>query len=65
MYNKTNINISYITREIIRYSRSYCDLKVRENRDKISVIAHNLFRFDFLFFLKGIRLVPGELGIFL
>ena len=27
---------------------------MRENRDKVSVIAHNLFRFDF-FFLKGIR----------
>ena len=33
-----------------------CDLKVRENKNQISVIAHNLFGFDFFFFLKGLRL---------
>ena len=40
---------------MIGYSHSYCNLKVKENRDKISVFAHNLFRFDLLFFLKGVR----------
>ena len=28
---------------------------MRENKSKISVVAHNLFRFDFFFLLKGLR----------
>ena len=27
-----------------------------ENKNQMSVIAHNLFGFDFFFFLKGLRL---------
>ena len=53
MYNKTNIHHSHITGDILGYSHSYCNLKVRENRDKISMIAHNLFRFDFSFSERG------------
>ena len=33
-----------------------CNLKVRENKNQISVIAYNLFGFDFFLFLKGLRL---------
>ena len=55
MYNKTNIHHSHITGEILGHSHRYCNLKLRENRDKVSVIANNLFRFDFFFFLKGIK----------
>ena len=46
---------SHISGEILGYSHSYCNFKGRENKKTISVIAHNLFRFDFFFFLKGIR----------
>ena len=28
---------------------------MRENKPKLSIIAHNLFRFDFFFLLKGLR----------
>ena len=49
LYNKTNIHHSYITGNIIGYSHSYCNFKVRQNREKINVVAHNLFRFDFFF----------------
>ena len=28
---------------------------MREKKSKISVVAHNLFRFDFYFLLKGLR----------
>ena len=28
---------------------------MRENKSKISVVTHNLFRFDFFFLLKGLR----------
>ena len=50
------IHHSHITGEIIGYAHGFCNRKVRENKNKISVITHNLFGFDFFFFLKGIRL---------
>ena len=52
-YSKNVIHHSHITVDIIGYSHSFCNLKVRENKNQISVITHNLFGFDFL---KGIRL---------
>ena len=54
-YNKTHIHHSHITGDIIGYAHSYCNFKVRENKKKISVVAYNLFRFDFFFLLKGLR----------
>ena len=53
--NKTHIHHSHISGEILGYSHSYCNLRVRENKKEISVIAHNLFRFDFFFLLKEIK----------
>ena len=53
--NQTLIHHYHISGEILGYSHSYCNLKVRENKRTISVIPHNLFRLDFFFFLKGIR----------
>ena len=53
--NQTLIHHYHISGEILGYSHSYCNLKVRENKRTISVIPHNLFRFDFFFFLKGIK----------
>lgn len=41
---------------IIGYAYNLCNHNVRGNRNQISVIAHNLFGFDFLFFLKGLRI---------
>ena len=55
MKNKTHTHHSHISGEIIGYGHSYCNLKVRENQTKISVVAHNLLRFDFCFLLKGLR----------
>ena len=43
------------TGEIIGDSHSYCYHKVRQNYFKVLVVAHNLFRFDFFFLLKGLR----------
>lgn len=48
---KTYIHHSHISNEIIGYGQ---DMKVRENKYKIPVAAHNLFRFDF-FFIEGLR----------
>ena len=55
MKNRTYIHHSHISGEIIGYAHSYCNSKVRENQTKVSVVAHNLFRFDFFFFLKRLR----------
>ena len=53
MKNRTHIHRSHISGEIIGYAYSYCNHKVRGNKTKINVVAHNLFRFDFFFLLKG------------
>ena len=45
----------HITGEIIGYAHPYCNEKVRENYCKTPVVAHNLFKFDFFFLLKGLR----------
>ena len=55
MYDKHVIYHSHITGEIIGYSHGFCNRKVRENKNNISVTAHNLFGFDFFFLLKSIR----------
>ena len=55
MSSNTHIHHSHVNGEIIGYSHSYCNQKVTENKSKISVIAHNLFRFDFFFLLKRIH----------
>ena len=39
----------------VGYGHSYCNYKVTENKIKISVVAHNLFKFDFFFLLKELR----------
>ena len=54
MKDKTLPHHSHISEEIVGYAHSYCNLKVKENQTKISVVAHNLFRFDFIFLLKGL-----------
>ena len=46
----------HIKGKIIGYAHSFCNQKVRENKNQISVIADNLFGFGFFFFLKGLRL---------
>ena len=55
MKNRTHVHHSHITDETIGYAHSYCNQKVREIYPKITVVAHNLFRFDFFFLLKGLR----------
>ena len=53
--NRTHVYHSHISGEIIGYAYSYCNYEVRENQTKISVVGYNLFRFDFFFLLKGLR----------
>ena len=53
---KIHLHHSHITGEIKGYSRDFCNWTVRENKDVVSCIAHNFFKFDLYFFLKNIRL---------
>ena len=57
IYNKNVIHHSHKIGDIIECAHSFCNLKVMENKNQISVIAHNLFGFDFFFFLFG-KFVP-------
>ena len=51
------VHHSHVSGNIHGYVHDFCNLKVRElNNQPISVFAHNLFRFDFFFLLKGLRL---------
>ena len=50
------IHHSYISGNVIGYAHNFCNQKYKENKRAISVFAHNLFRFDFFFILKGLRL---------
>ena len=52
IYSENVIHHSHITVDIIGDSHSFCNLKVRENKNQISVTAHNLFGFDFFFLFK-------------
>ena len=50
MTSKDHVDYSHISGEIIGYAHSFFNTKVGENKYKITLIAHNLFRFDFFFF---------------
>ena len=57
------IQHSHIIGNIYTYAHTFCNENVRENYFKIPVIAHNLFRFDFFFLVKGLGLTYGKLEI--
>ena len=52
--NEIFIHDSHVAGEVIGYDYSFYKEKVRENYYKIPVVAQNLFKFDFFFFLKGL-----------
>ena len=47
--NKTQIHHSHISGEVLCYSHSYCNLKVRENKRQVSVISITFFALIFSF----------------
>ena len=53
--NKVHVHHSHVTDEVISYTHSYCNLKVRENKSKTTVVVHNFFKFDFFFLVKRLR----------
>ena len=50
---KVHLNNSHVTREILGYTHNFCNLRVRENKIEIPMIAHTLFGFDLYYFIKG------------
>ena len=52
---KVHLHHSQITIKILGYSHDFCNWSVRENKSEIPMIAHNLFGFNILFFIKGYR----------
>ena len=51
---KLHLHHSHITGQIIGYAHNFCNRKVIESeKQQIPCIAHNLFGFDFWFFMKG------------
>ena len=53
---KIHLHHSHVTGEVKGYTHDFCNLTVRENYDVVPCIAHNFFKFDMFFLLKGIRL---------
>ena len=44
-----------MTGEIFGYSHDFCNWKVKESKNEIPLIAHNLFGFDMFYFIKDYR----------
>ena len=53
---KIHLHYSHLTGKIYSYAHDFCNMKVRENQNQFSCIAHNFFRFDRFFLIKRIRL---------
>ena len=57
LYADVVVHHSYVSGNIHGYAHDFCNQKVKElNRQPILVFAHNLFKFDFFFVMKGLRL---------
>ena len=56
IYGGYVIHHSHVSGQMIGYAHDFCNKKIRENQTLIPVFAHNLFSFDFIFVVKGIRL---------
>ena len=52
---KTHLHHSHETGEIHGYTHDFCNQAVRENKAEVTVIAHNLMKFDAFYVIKGFR----------
>lgn len=53
--SKVHLHHSHITEEILGYMHDFCNLTVRENKAEVSVVAHNLMKFDAFYVIKDFR----------
>ena len=56
MYGKIVLHHSHVAGKVKGFGHSFCNQKVPENKNYFSLLAHNLFGFDFFFVVKGFRL---------
>ena len=56
LFGEVVIHHSHVSGEIFGYAHDFCNQRLKECASPISVIAHNLFKFDFFFVLKDFRL---------
>ena len=52
---KVHLHHSHVTGKILGYVHNFYNLRVKENKTKTVMIAHNLFRFDMFFFIKSFQ----------
>ena len=50
-----HLHHSHVTGEILGYVHDFCNRRVKENKTKFVILAHNFFGFDIFFLLKGFR----------
>ena len=53
---KIHLHHSHVTGKIISNAYDFCNMKIKENQNQFSCIAHKFFEFDMFFLIKGIRL---------
>ena len=53
--SKIHLHHLHVTGEIFGYTHDFCNLAVRESKSEVSVIAHNLMKFNAFYVIKGFR----------
>ena len=53
--SKVHLHHSHVTGEIIGNCHDFCNWKIRENKDIVSLIGHNFLGFDIFYMVKGYR----------
>ena len=53
--SKVHLHRSHTTGEILGNCHDFCNWKIRENKDTISLIGHNFLGFDIFYMVKGYR----------
>ena len=62
---KIHLHQSHVTGKVLGYGQDFCNMKVRENQNQFTCIAHHFFGFVMFFLLEGIRfLVWGTRHIY-
>ena len=56
LFGSYGIHHSHVRSETVGYMHNFCNIKIRENQNKIPVFANNLPKFGFFFVFKGIKL---------
>ena len=52
---KMHLHHSHVTGEILKYVHDFCNWRVRENKTKFVIFAHNFLVLNMFFLLKGYR----------